>query len=200
MNAPIEFYFDFSSPYGYFAAHKIDEIGEGFGRTVTWKPILLGAVFKTTGMGPLIEQPLRGEYAVHDWERMARYMDVPWTLPDPFPISTVNAARAFYWLDDKDSQQARLLAKTLFDTYFGRGQDIGAPETVADIAAALFANKDEVLTALKDPAIKQRVRDETDRAIERGVFGSPFIVVDGEGFWGSDRLWMVKKWLQKGGW
>jgi len=57
-----------------------------------------------------------------------------------------------------------------------------------------------VLTALKDPAIKQRVRDETDRAIERGVFGSPFIVVDGEGFWGSDRLWMVKKWLQKGGW
>jgi len=200
VTAPIDFYFDFSSPYGYFASLKIDKLAEAHGRAVRWRPILLGAVFKITGAKPLADQPLRGDYAKHDWQRMARYMDVPWVLPERFPIPTAAAARAFYWSDDRDPVQARLLAKSLFHAYFGEGRDIGAGEAVADIARALHMDRDEVLVALQDDAAKQRLRDETDAAIERGVFGSPFIIVDGEGFWGSDRLWMVKKWLQSGGW
>ncbi|MHA1598215.1 MAG: 2-hydroxychromene-2-carboxylate isomerase [Alphaproteobacteria bacterium] len=200
MNDPIDFYFDFSSPYGYFASLKIDALAEAHGRSVRWKPFLLGAVFKITGSGPLLEKPLHGEYVSHDWSRMARYMEVPWLLPTQFPIPTVAAARAFYWADDKDPLQARLLAKSLLHACFGEGRDISAPEAVADIAQALHMDRDEVLAALKDDAVKLRLREETDLAIERGVIGSPFIIVDGEGFWGSDRLWMVKKWLQGGGW
>ena len=123
-----------------------------------------------------------------------------WVLPARFPIPTVAAARAFYWAETRDPLQARLLAKSLFHAYFGEGRDISSAETVADIACGLHMDKDTVLAALKDDAVKQRLRDETDAAIERGVFGSPYIIVDGEGFWGSDRLWMVKKWLQSGGW
>ncbi|NQV46782.1 MAG: 2-hydroxychromene-2-carboxylate isomerase [Rhodospirillaceae bacterium] len=200
MTEVLEFFFDFSSPYGYFAAQKIDALAEANGRTVRWKPILLGLVFKETGMTPLTSQPVRGEYAKKDWQRMARYMDVPWQLPEPFPVATQAAARAFYWIDDRNPDQARLFAKSLYHAYFGEGLDISSPETVADIASALFADKDELLTALKEPTVKRRIRDETAKAIERGVFGSPYIIVDGEGFWGSDRLWMVKKWLQSGGW
>ena len=200
MSEPIEFYFEFSSPYGYFAAQKIDQIAADNGRACIWKPFLLGAAYPKTGMAPLVHQPLRGEYAMHDWQRLSRYMDVAFKMPAVFPVHSVAAARAFYWLDERDADQARLFAKTVYHTCFAEGGDISTPEAVADIAAALFVDKDELLAALKDQAIKDKLRAETDKAIEKGVFGSPYIIVDGEGFWGSDRLWMVKKWLQSGGW
>jgi len=200
MSEPIEFYFEFSSPYGYFAAQKIDQIAADHGRACIWKPFLLGATYPQTGMVPLVHQPLRGDYALHDWQRLARYMDVPWKLPAVFPVHSVAVARAFYWLDGRDPEQARLFAKTAFHICFAEGGDISTPEAVADIASALFVDKEELLAALKTQAVKDKLRLETDTAIGKGVFGSPYIIVDGEGFWGSDRLWMVKKWLQSGGW
>ena len=102
MSDPVLFYFDFSSPYGYFAAQKIDETVADFGRRVTWKPIMLGAAMKETGNVLLVDQPIKGDYCRRDWNRLARYMEVPWTMPDKFPIATLAAARAFYWLDDGD--------------------------------------------------------------------------------------------------
>jgi len=200
MSDPVEFYFEFSSPYGYFAAEKIDQIAADNGRTCIWKPFLLGAVFQETGMAPLLHQPLRGDYALMDWERMARYMNVDWKMPENFPVHTVAAARAFYWLNDRDPEQARLFARSVYHGIFGEGQDLSKPEAIADIAASLFVDKDKLLSALKEQTLKDKLRDETDKAMEKGVFGSPYFIVDGEGFWGSDRLWMVKKWLQSGGW
>lgn len=200
MTKTIEFYFDFSSPYGYFASHAIDDLAAKYGREVVWKPIMLGPVLKQTGGLPAVAQPIKGEYCVHDWERLGRFMEVPWVMPDPFPIATLAAARAFYWLDDRDRAQARLFAKTAFAAYFGEGRDITPAETVADLAEPLHVDRDALLAAVQDPAIKERLKRETSEAMERGVFGSPFIFVDGEGFWGSDRLWMVKRWLKRGGW
>ncbi len=200
MSDSIDFYFDFSSPFSYFAAHKIDEIADANGRRVNWKPILLGPIFKATGGSSPVSYPAKGKYSIHDCERMARFMDLPWKMPENFPIFSVAAARAFYWVEGKDSDQARLLAKSLYHRLFGEGQDITSADAVADVASALHVDREELLNGISDPAIKQRVKDETDTAIERGVFGAPFFFVDGEGFWGSDRLWMVKKWLQRGGW
>ncbi len=200
MGGPVEFYFDFSSPYAYIGAQKVDQIAEDNGRACVWKPFLVGIAMKRTGMTPLLGQPMRGEYAHHDLKRMGRFLNVPFKLPEPFPFLSVPAARAFYWVHDRDPDQARLLAKALLHAAFGEGGDISTPEAVADIAAALFVDRDELLAAMQDPAVKQRLKTETDAAIEKGVFGSPHFIVDGEGFWGSDRLWMVKKWLQRGGW
>lgn len=88
MPAPIEFFFDFASPYAYFAAHRIDAIAAKHGREVEWRPFMLGAAFKATGMMPLTEQPLRGDYARRDWDRLARRMNLPFVLPERFPIVT----------------------------------------------------------------------------------------------------------------
>ncbi len=200
MTKTIEFYFDFSSPYGYFASHKIDELAEKFDREAVWKPIMLGPVFERSGNQPLGDQPLKGAYSRHDWERMGRYMEVPWVLPEPFPIATLSAARAFYWLDDEDSELARRFARVVFDAYFGRGIDISPAGMVADLGESLGIDSNALLNAVADPAIKDRLKAETARAIDLGVCGSPFFVVDGEPFWGSDRLWMIKKWLERGGW
>ncbi len=200
MSDPVLFYFDFSSPYGYFAAQKIDETVADFDREVTWKPMMLGAAMKETGNIPLAQQPIKGDYCRRDWDRLARYMEVPWTMPDTFPIATLAAARAFYWLDDGDPPLARKFARAAFHAYFGEGQDITEAETVADIAEPLGIDRDALLSAVQDPAIKERLKIETTQALEAGVFGSPFVVIDGEPFWGSDRLWMIRRWLKSGGW
>lgn len=200
MPTPVDFYFDFSSPYGYFASFKIDEIAGRCGRACVWHPVMIGAAFKETGNVPLVHQPLKGDYSVHDWARVSRFMKVPWQLPDPFPIATHNAARLYYWLAAEDAERAKRFAKAAFHEYFAEGRDITSGAAVARVAAPLGVAAAEVERVVTDPAVKDGLKRRTDEAIARGVIGSPFVIVDGEGFWGSDRLWMVKKWMQTGGW
>jgi 2-hydroxychromene-2-carboxylate isomerase len=200
MPDPIKFYFDFSSPYAYFGALKIDEIAGAFEREVDWRPILLGVTMKATGNVSLAYQPVKSNYSKHDWERLSRFMDVPWTLPDSFPIATQAAARAFYWLRDNDEDLAKKFALACFHKYFGEGHNITERKAVADIGETLGIDREELLAAIVTDEIKQRLRDETEAATDAGVCGAPFFIVDGEPFWGSDRLWMIRRWLKSGGW
>ncbi len=200
MPNPIEFYFDFSSPYGYFAAAKIEALAAKQGRATIWRPILLGAIFKITGQRPLTTIPLKGSYALHDLTRSARWFGVPFRMPSKFPIATTAPCRAYYWLQDRDPAAARVLALALFRAYFAEDRDISNPEITIHVATKLGHNKDAVAQALDDPAVKERLKTEVDAAVERGIFGSPYIVVDGEPFWGSDRLDQVEKWLAQGPW
>jgi 2-hydroxychromene-2-carboxylate isomerase len=201
MNAqqPIDFYFDFSSPYGYLAATRINAIAAKYERRVKWRPILLGPAFKASGNTVLVAQPLKGTYSLRDFRRTARFMGVPFKQPEIFPIATQNAARAFYWIDDRDPLQAHRFAMTCFATYFAEGIDISSAEKVAELAARVGADYDATLTAIQDPAVKERLKREVDASLEIGVFGSPYIVIDGEPFWGSDRLDQVQAWLETGG-
>lgn len=196
----IDFYFDFSSPYGYFAAARIDDVIAPFDRTVCWRPILLGPVMEKTGNRPLSEQGPKGAYSLHDWARLARFMDLPWSLPDPFPISTVRTARAFYWIEENNPDQAKPYAMAAYKAYFGEGAAINDAEVIGDIAAGLGIDKASIQEGIEHPSTKQRLRDEVDRSIEKGVIGSPYVIVDGEPFWGADRFWMIKRWLKSGGW
>ena len=199
MSDPVEFYFDFSSPYGYLAATRISQLAGKYARGVEWKPILLGAVFKVTGSGPLPSLPLKGPYSKRDMERSARFLGVPFKLPDPFPVSTQAPARAIYWLEQKAPERIEACVLALYRAYFVDDQDISSPDTTAEVVASLGLDRSETLAAIGEPAIKERLRSVTDNAIERGVFGSPYIFVDGEPFWGSDRLDQVERWLRSGG-
>ena len=196
MANPIDFYFDFSSPYGYFAANLIEEIAAKHGRETVWRPTLLGAAFKITGGQPLPTIPLKGSYAAHDLARCARLYKLPFKLPTKFPVSTVAPARAFYWIGDRDRALAKKVALALYHAYFAEDRDISNPEVTGNVAAKLGMDKAELTQALNDPAVKERLKTEVDAAIERGVFGSPYIVVDGEPFWGADRIEQIDKWLQ----
>jgi 2-hydroxychromene-2-carboxylate isomerase len=198
MTNPIDFYFDYSSPYGYIAAMKIDDLAAKYGRSVNWKAILLGAVFKVTGAQPLPTLPLKGDYAKRDIARSARFHGIKFKYPSKFPIASQAPARAFYWANDRDSALARKLAKALYQAYFVEDRDISSPEMTADIAATLGLKRDEVFAAINDPAVKDRLKNEVDAAIKLGVFGSPYIVIDGEPFWGVDRFDQIERWLSKG--
>jgi 2-hydroxychromene-2-carboxylate isomerase len=200
MAAPIDFYFEFASPYGYLASTQIETIAERHGRTVVWRPIMLGAAFKETGARPLMNTPLKGPYLLHDVPRFARLLGVPLTMPPVMPMNSLAASRACLWVEEDDRAQAKRLAKALFHAHWGEGRDLGSPEAVAEIATPLGIDPDALLAAVADQRIKDRLKAHTQAAIERGVFGSPFVLVDGEPFWGADRLAQIEAWLSKGGW
>lgn len=200
MSKQIDFYFDFASPYGYFAAREIEALAARRNAVVTWRPILLGAVFKVTGSQPNLSAPLRGDYLRHDVERIARMQGVPLVVPPSAPVKGVAASRLFYWLDGRDPALAKDYALAVYDAHWLRGQDIGQPEEALAPALTLGLDEAEARAALDDPAIKDRLRRETDRAIDRGVFGSPFFFVDDQRLWGWDRLPMLEAWLKSGGW
>jgi 2-hydroxychromene-2-carboxylate isomerase len=199
MSAPIDFYFDFSSPYGYFMSEKIDEVAARYGREVRWRPYLLGAVYKKLGSQPLPNLPLKGPYSVRDFERSARFLGLSCRIPEAFPVATQHAARAFYWLEDRDPALARRFALAALRAYFGDGRDISQLDAVLDLAAGLGVDRAALAAALDSDELKARLRAECEAAIERGVFGSPFVIIDGEPFWGVDRLPQIERWLEMGG-
>ena len=204
MASPIEFWFDFSSPFGYLASERIESIAAKHNRDVAWHPMLLGAVFKVTGGAPLTEAPMKGEYSIMDMRRSAREHDIPFTHPEKFPIGAVAACRATLWLqnheDDAHAARSTDLVHALFRAYYADGRDISELATVLDVAEGLGLDRAELEAALGDPALKDALRQAVERAIGRGVFGSPTFAVDGEMFWGNDRLEMLDRWLASGGW
>jgi 2-hydroxychromene-2-carboxylate isomerase len=195
MTSPVEFWFDFSSPYGYLASPRVEAVAAKHGRAVAWRPFLLGAVFKSEGTQPLTEYPRKGAYSRRDFERTARLHGIPFRMPEPFPIATVAAARAFYVVLDRDGETAAArLARSLFAAYWVDGRNIAEPGLVAQVSGLARGQ-------FETAAAKERLRAATAEAIEeKGVFGSPFFIVDGEPFWGADRLEQVDRWLATGGW
>lgn len=196
----IDFYFDFSSPYGYFAAARIEAVAARHGRRVVWHPILLGAIFRITKQQPLAAIPLKGSYSLHDWQRCARLHELPFQRPDPFPVAAAAPARLCYWAEQSKPGLCASIAKALYRAYFGHNRNISEPSVCADVAHESGIPRQAALEAMDDPSAREHLRSAIDAAVERGVFGSPYFIVDGEPFWGADRLDQVDRWLATGGW
>jgi len=200
MPSPIEFWFDFSSPYGYVASELIDDVAARHGRSVNWHPILLGPIFKAVGTAPLTMLPIKGEYSKHDFARTARFHKVAFRLPEKFPVGTQVAARAFYLIADRDAARARDFAKRVFRAYFAEGRDVADPAVVMELVGTAGVDAAALAEPLKGEAIKERMKSEVDAAMKAGVFGSPHFIVDGEPFWGVDRIPLLEEWMRTGGW
>ncbi len=199
MTAAIDFYFDFSSPYGYFASTRIDELAAKYRRDVKWHAILLGVVFQTTGSAPLPTIPLKGNYSLHDFERTARFHGIPYKRPDTFPISTQAPARAMLWLQATvGDAKAAEFAKAVYRAYFVDNIDIGNSANVAQIGAGVGVDASALLDAVSSPEVKEQLKKEVARSIDKGVFGSPYLIVDGEPFWGFDRFDQLEATLKNG--
>jgi 2-hydroxychromene-2-carboxylate isomerase len=201
MVAPLEFYFDFGSPYAYIGAQRIETLAQKHGRTVDWRPMLLGAVFKVAGTQPLTEYPLKGKYSTFDFQRSAREHGIAFKMPSKFPLATIGACRGVYWLKATDPDKAVSFIKAVYAAYFVEDRDISSPDVLAEIATSLGIDAKAFRAGIEQPEVKARLREVTEDAIQqRGVFGSPFTFVDGEPFWGADRLDQIDRWLSRGGW
>ncbi len=204
MSNSIDFYFDYSSPYGYLASERIEGIATRLGYAVVWHPILLGAVFKITGQAPLTEAPLKGDYSMKDFGRSAREHSVEYQHPGKFPIGAVAASRATIWLRDNCDPQLRArtgdFVHALYRAYFTADHDITDPTVIASVADSLAIDSQTLQLAIATQAVKDALRIEVEQAIAAGVFGSPTMIINGEPFWGHDRLEQMERWIFSGGW
>ena len=201
MAAPIEFYFDFISPYGYLGATQIEALAARHGRTVEWKPFLLGVtVMKIMGLKPLMETPLKSDYLRKDKPRLAKLLGVPLAEPEMKGVNSLRAGRAFLALKERDPVCAKRFAQRIFQRLWAEGRDITPIEAVLEEATALGADAAWLKEEIESPAGKARLEASVNEAVGKGVFGAPFFIVDGESFWGVDRLWMLDHWLTHGNW
>jgi len=199
MANSIDFHFDFSSPYSFLASEQIEALAARHGRSVAYKPLLLGVVFKASGSAPLTEQyGPKASYSVHDFERSARFVGVAYRHPSKFPIGAVAASRAVLSLQRDQPDRASAFVHAVFRAFFQQGRDISDVAEVARIAQEIGLDGPALLQAAQEPAIKDALRRRVEEAIALGVFGAPTIVVDGEVFWGNDRLPQIERWLASG--
>jgi len=198
----LDFYFDFISPFGWLASLRVDEMAARHGYQTRWQSMLLGvSVLKVMGMKPLRQYPLKGDYLKRDLLRYmrkhglttARDLDTP-------PANPLAAGRIFHLVDAQNAPLAKDVARALLQAYWGEARDIGE----ADLAIAIAATAGADAAMLKDGLVSgegdRLLRAAVDRSIAAGVFGSPFFIIDGEPFFGLEKMELVEEWLTSGGW
>ena len=197
MAEPIDFYFDFSSSYSYIAQHRLQALQEEHGREIRWKPVALGAIFKAIGSAPHSPETPKGAYVWKDVERSAADAGLPYRWPAPFPFNSLMAARIFYYLDENDEAGAIEWARAVFDASFGQGKDCSDSSELAAIAEKLGLDADELLNATGQDEIKQKLKQATAEAMQRGVFGAPTFFIDDDMYWGADRIDQMRRHLAR---
>jgi 2-hydroxychromene-2-carboxylate isomerase len=179
------FYFDLGSPFAYLVAERLHDV---LGEAVDWQPVSLGALFKLTGRSSWsLGDPERRRAGMAEVQRRARlYGLAPLRWPDPWPGSYLTAMRAAIFADRAGrGQEFAILA---FREAFQEGRDLSVPEEVLRAAHDAGLDPGEVHEGTRDPQVKLALREATDAAHRLGVFGVPTLAIDGELFWGDDRL------------
>ncbi|MFT8245594.1 2-hydroxychromene-2-carboxylate isomerase [Roseomonas sp. BN140053] len=200
--APVEFFFDFISPFGFLASLRVDALAAAHGREARWQSMLLGvSVLKVMGMQPLPKTPLKGPYLRRDLGRYLRrhglYLGRDLDRP---PANPIPAGRAFHALDARSPELARRVARALLQAYWIEDRDIGDPAIVAAVAGDAGAEAAAVLDAIGSGEGDRLLRAAVDASLNKGVFGSPFFLVDGEPFFGLEKMELLAEWLDSGGW
>ena len=185
---PITFYFDFASPYAYLATSGLEEIAEAHGRVVVWRPILGWAVLKAQGLRPPVESRVKFEYLLKDMARSAAFHGVPYHPPETLTVSSHLAARLFHVLSERDPGIAIAFARRVFAAMFAEGRDISDKGVLHNLAAAHNVSAEDADEAMTGDTGREMLKHAVDQAVADGVCGSPFFILDKEGFFGADRL------------
>ena len=188
MSKTVEFYFDLGSPATYLAYTQLPKICERTGSQLTYIPILLGGVFKATGNASPANVPAKGRYMFQDLDRYARRYGVPLKFNPHFPINTLMLMRAVTGMQLRHPERFAAFIDCLFKALWVDGRNLDEPTTVAAVLTENGFDPNEVLTLTADEQIKAALKDNTEKAVQRGVFGAPSMFVDNQLFFGQDRL------------
>jgi 2-hydroxychromene-2-carboxylate isomerase len=198
---PLDFYFDFTSPFAWIAAEQVGALARKHARGVRWHPFLLEATAKgTMGLPALLAAPLQGMYLVHDARRSARLLGLKMSTEAPLAFSPLEASRATLWIDRHVPALTERFVLAAYRRTWVEAKDLAARDTVLAVARALGIDPKALAHGLDDPRLEDEFRKAVASSSARGVFGTPTVVVDGETFWGADRLPQVATWLERGGW
>lgn len=196
MTAPdLEFWFDFGSTYSYLSALRAEDADA----PISWRPFLLGPIFHEQGWNdsPFNIYPAKGRYVWRDMERLCARDGIPFSRPSRFPRNGLLAARVACLAGARSENWLPGFVRAVFRANFAEDREIGDPAEIRSILDDLGQPGADIITEAETPQNKQRLRDQTRRAGELGIFGAPSFVVGGELFWGSDRLEDALAWYRR---
>jgi 2-hydroxychromene-2-carboxylate isomerase len=193
----IEFYFDLGSPYSYLGFHQIQKIAKENQAQIIWKPILLGGVFKATGNSSPMTVPAKARYSMVDLQRWSKLWNIHIQMNPYFPINTLNLMRVITAIQLYQPAQFLTVLNTLFDAMFGHPRNLNDMDELISLVQSLNFSFEQVQIWLTDEHVKAHLKQITEEAIERGVFGAPTWFVGNEMFWGVDHLHFVETALHK---
>ena len=186
----VELFFDLSSPYSYLAATQMKPLAERTGAEVAWRPMVLGAVFKTVGNDMPARVPNKARWMFQDLSRWAEHYGVPFVMSSHFPVNCIKAMRLIL----VEPAKAQAVTDAAFRAMWVDDRNLADDALVRELADAHGLD----VAAIEQPAIKDKLRANTDEAVQRGAFGAPTMMVADELFWGNDRLHFVEKALRRG--
>ena len=192
----LEFWFDFASTYSYVAAMRVESECTRAGVQVAYRPFLLGPIF-TELLGikdsPFNVEPVRGKYMWRDLERLCQKHQLRWRRPTAFPRNSVLAARATTCA----GPLAGAVTRAIFSANFGDDREISDPAVLREVLDAAGADGARILEQAQTPEVKAQLRARTEEARRLGIFGAPDFVVNGELFFGQDRLEDAIAWARR---
>ncbi|MGB7305596.1 MAG: 2-hydroxychromene-2-carboxylate isomerase [Burkholderiaceae bacterium] len=195
MTKSVEFFFDVGSPASYLAWTQLPAICERHGASLQYRPMLLGAVFKATGNQTPSNIVAKGKWMQQDMARFAKRYGVPFKRNPYFPVNTLQLMRGAIWALQNGRLETYLPA--VFQAMWVDGADLNQPDEIKRVLDATGVESGSVLAAVADPAIKNALIEQTNQAIERGIFGAPTMFVNDEMHFGQDRLDWVEAALSQ---
>jgi 2-hydroxychromene-2-carboxylate isomerase len=192
----VEFWFEFGSTYSYPAAMRVEAIAGAGGVEVEWRPFLLGPIFRAQGWNdsPFNLYPAKGRYMWRDLERVCAEDRIPFRRPTEFPRNGLLAARVACWCQTEPWLPE--FVRRVYLANFAHDRDIEGPGVIASILQDL-GRPSSLLSAATSHEAKERLREQSEQARRRGIFGAPSFVVEGELFWGNDRLETALAWARR---
>ena len=184
----LDFWFEFGSTYSYPAAMRIESLAAGRGVRVSWRAFLLGPIFRAQGWNdsPFNLYPAKGRYMWRDLERVCLAGGIPFRRPSQFPRNGLLAARIACWYSD--APWLPEFVRAVYCANFQDDLDISEPAVVGRCLAAARQDAAELLAQAQSQECKAKLRAQSEKAVELGIFGAPFFIVGQEHFWGNDRL------------
>ncbi len=189
------FWFDFSSPYSYLSAMRIEAVAADRGLDLTWNPFLLSPILGKQGYraSPYVVVPDKGRYMRADMMRQCEIAGLSFRLPDPFPQNPIPAGRVA--LAARKEPWIGRFVRSVFHAEFAEGRDITDQGLLTDLLQQAGADPALWLARAETMDIKIGLRVAVTEAEHLGIFGAPsFITPDGELFWGNDRLDEALDW------
>ena len=192
----VEFFFDVGSPAAYLAWTQLPGLCAAAGGSIDFKPMLLGGVFQATGNQSPMNIPAKGRYMERDLDLHARRYGVAFRQNPHFPINTLTLMRGATAVQMHQPERFGAYVEAVFRAIWVDGRDMNDPLAVAAVLQAAGFDPAALLAQASDPQVKERLKQVTQEAVARGVFGAPTFFVGGHMFWGQDRLEFVKEALK----
>ncbi|MFV9681172.1 2-hydroxychromene-2-carboxylate isomerase [Pseudomonas sp. NY15367] len=196
MSKTVEFFFDLGSPASYLAHTQLPDLCRETGATLVYRPMLLGGVFQATGNASPAMIPAKGRYMLRDLARFAERYGVPMGFNPHFPINTLTLMRLLVAVQMHQAERFDDALQALFKAIWVDGLNMGDPVRVAEVLTAAGFDAQALQEQIAEPAVKDALKATTEEAVKRGVFGAPTCFVNGEMFFGQDRLEFIREALR----